>query len=325
LLFRLTAFFNLNRTFAAMSQKRIISLLPAATEIVCALGLKNHLVGRSHECSSPDTIINIPVCSSAKVISGSSSQEIDEYVKDMLSDALSIYTVDRDKIKSLEPTHIITQGQCDVCAVSLKDVQSSLQDVLRNNVEVISLNPRTLGDVFSDIALLADKLGVRESGELFIEELRERCDLIHHKLKFVEQRPTVACLEWLSPLMTAGHWTPELIEIAGGKPVSTKNGSHSAYIDFSALKVADPEVIVVAPCGFTMERTLQEINLLLDLEGWTDLQAVKNNRVYLADGNQYFNRSSQKVVDTVELLAEIIHPRQFFFGYEGKGWLRFSV
>ena len=151
---KLTAFFILNSTFAGMSDKKIISLLPAATEIVCGLGLKNQLVGRSHECDSPESIIDLPVCSSAKFVSGSSSSEIDQQVRDILSDALSIYTIDKEKVKDLDPAVIITQAQCEVCAVSLKDVEETLQEVLENNVEVISLNPRILSDIFDEIVLI---------------------------------------------------------------------------------------------------------------------------------------------------------------------------
>lgn len=308
-----------------MRERNIISLLPAATEIVCALGLKDQLVGRSHECDSPESIINLPICSSAKFISGSSSKEIDQQVKDILSDALSIYDIDKELVKRLSPAIIITQAQCEVCAVSLKDVEATLKELLDQHVEVISLNPRNLADIFNEIKIIAEKLGVRERGEAFLDELHERCDLIHHKLKFVDQRPTVICIEWLSPLMTAGNWTPELIEMAGGIPLLSESGHHSGYTEFINIQNADPDIIVIAPCGFPLERTLQEINLLLDLPGWDELKAVKTNRVYIADGNHYFNRSSQKVVDTAELLAEIIHPKQFVFGYEGKGWLKFSI
>lgn len=307
-----------------MSDKKIISLLPAATEIVCALGLKDQLIGRSHECDSPETVLELPVCSSAKLISGASSLEIDKQIKEILSDALSIYTIDKERIKDLHPTVIITQSQCEVCAVALKDVEGILQEMLDGNVELISLNPRALSDIFSEILLLAEKLGVSDTGQAFVAELQERCDLIQHKLKFVGHRPTVICIEWLSPLMTAGNWTPELIQIAGGTSLLSENGKHSGSIEFSAIQAADPDIIVIAPCGFPLDRTLQEINLLFDLPGWNDLKAVKNNNVFIADGNQYFNRSSQKVVDTIELLAEIIHPKQFVFGYEGRGWLRFS-
>lgn len=307
-----------------MPDKRIISLLPAATEIVCALGLESQLVGRSHECDAPESITNLPVCSSAKFISGASSAMIDKQVKEILADALSIYSIDKEQIKALNPSVIITQAQCEVCAVSLKDVEETLQDMLENNVEVISLSPNTLSNILDEIIVIAQKLGVKQAGEELVEELNERCELIHHKLKFVELRPTVVCIEWLSPLMTAGNWTPELIEKAGGTPLLAENGKHSGYINFSAIQTANPDIIVIAPCGFPMDRTLQEINLLLELPGWSDLAAVKYDRVFVADGNHYFNRSSQKVVDTIELLAEIIHPKQFVFGYEGKGWLKFT-
>ncbi len=310
--------------FGNMPDKRIISLLPAATEIVCALGLKDQLVGRSHECDLPLSIVDLPICSTAKFMSGSSSAEIDTQVKSILSESLSIYTIDKGALKSLDPTVIITQAQCEVCAVSLKDVEEALRDILNTDTEIISLNPHCLSDIFSEIMMLAERLDVKSNGETLVEELQERCDLIHHKLKFVEQRPSVVCIEWLSPLMAAGNWTPELIQIAGGVSLLAENGKHSGYIHFAQIQAANPDVIVIAPCGFAMDRTLQEINLLLDLPGWAELNAVRNNRVYIADGNHYFNRSSQKVVDTIELLAEIIHPKQFVFGYEGKGWLRFS-
>ena len=168
----LTAFFILYCTFAQMTEKKIISLLPAATEIVCALGLKDQLVGRSHECDSPESMVELPVCSSAKFVSGSSSLEIDKQVKEILTDALSIYTIDKEKIKELGPTVIITQSQCEVCAVSLKDVEGSLQEMLDSKVEVISLNPKVLSDIFREILLLAEKLGVAEAGQAFVEELQ---------------------------------------------------------------------------------------------------------------------------------------------------------
>lgn len=307
-----------------MSERKIISLLPAATEIICALGLQSQLVGRSHECDLPKDVSSLPVCSSARFVSGSSSSEIDQQVKATLADALSLYTVNTEQIKLLNPNVIVTQSQCDVCAVSLKDVESSLQKVLENDVEVISLNPLTLNDVFNEIKSLAQKLGVKENGEALVEELQERCGLIHHKLKFIEQKPTVVCIEWLSPLMTAGNWTPELIEIAGGIPLLSEKGKHSGYVEFDEILRTNPDIIVIAPCGFPLSRTLQEISLLLNLPGWSELSAVKNNEVYIADGNQYFNRSSQKLVDTIEILAEIINPKQFIFGHEGKNWLRFS-
>jgi iron complex transport system substrate-binding protein len=308
-----------------MSSKKIVTLLAAGTEIVYALGLEDQLVGVSHECDYPDGVKELPVCSTAVDMDGASSKEIDATVKRNLSDALSIYNVDRDKIKDLQPDVIITQTQCEVCAVSLKDVEEALCGLLAKDAEIISLSPNTLADILNDIKAVAEKLVEPERGEKVLEELEERISLIRHKLKFIENRPKVACLEWIEPLMIAGNWTPELIEIAGGAPVLAKNGVHSPYINPEALLEANPDIIVVAACGFSIERTLQEVGLLMALPGWSELSAVKNNRFYVADGNHYFNRSGPRIVDTIEILAEIINPKQFVFGYEGKGWLKFEI
>lgn len=300
-------------------------MLPAATEIVCALGLEHRLVGRSHECDYPESVQALPVCSSAKFISGPDSAAINKQIKDILSGALSIYELNKERFRELHPEVVITQAQCEVCAVSLKDVENALKNVLQSGVEIISLEPQGLEDVLRDIETVAHLLEVPERGKDLAEALRERINLVKHKLKFQEHRPTIACIEWLSPLMIAGNWTPEMVDIAGGVPVLTQAGKHSAFIDPELLQKADPEIILIIPCGFSMERTLSEITVLLDLRGWYDLAAVKNNRIYIADGNQYFNRSGPRLIDSIEILAEIIHPRQFVFGYEGKGWMKFDI
>ncbi len=306
-----------------MQDKKIISLLPAATEIICALGLEQQLIGRSHECDYPESIKDLPVCSSAKFLPGSSSEEIDRQVKEILSDSLSIYTIDKDLIKSLAPDIIITQAQCEVCAVSLKDVEFALQDLIHKDCRIISLEPHGLSDIYRDIRHLSDQLGAGSAGADLLERSEERINIIRHKLKFITDKPRVACIEWLSPLMIAGNWTPEIIEIAGGIPVLAEKNKHSGYVDFEDIRKEDPDIIVLLPCGFSVERTLQEINLLLELPGWKELKAVQENRIYIADGNQYFNRSGPRITDSIEIMAEIINPKQFVFGYEGEGWLRF--
>ena len=308
-----------------MSDLKIISLLPAATEIVCALGLEDQLIGRSHECDFPESVRILPVCSSAKFISGSDSAEIDRQVKEILTDALSIYTIDRQIIRQLNPDVIITQAQCEVCAVSLKDVEVALEGLLEKECKIISLQPNVLSDVHNEIMYIADMLGVSAHGYSLLERAEERINIVRHKLKFLLEKPKVACIEWLAPLMIAGNWTPELIQIAGGDPVLAVNGKHSPFVDFSDIQKVDPDIIILMPCGFSIPRTIHEINLLLELPGWQDLKAVKNNRIYIADGNQYFNRSGPRLTDSIEILAEIINPKQFVFGYEGEGWLRFNV
>ncbi len=308
-----------------LNQKRIISLLAAGTEIVCALGLEAQLVGRSHECDYPESILNLPVCSEAMINPSVDSAAIDRQVKGTLTDALSFYHVDRELIKQLKPDVIITQTQCAVCAVSFNDVKEALKDLLDYPVEIISLEPDSLNAVFTDIKTVSEVLGVPERGADLLDRMQERMDLIRHKLKFISQKPTVACIEWIEPLMMAGNWTPEMVEIAGGQAVLAQSGKHSTAIEWTDFVQADPEIIVVMPCGFGIERTLKEMDTLLQQPYFQELQAVKNNQLFIADGNQYFNRSGPRIVDSVEILAEIINPKQFVFGYEGEGWIRFSV
>src|SRR3569833_3128469 len=230
-----------------MSSQRIISLLPAATEIVCALGREDNLVGRSHECDFPLSVKQLPVCSDANIPDDLSSIDIDKKVKELLYDALSIYTVNREKIKELAPDVVITQAQCEVCAVSLEDVEAALKDYLDKQAQIISLQPNSLDDIFNDIGQVALALGVVENGKRLIEDLQERVDIIRHKLKFIENKPTVACIEWLEPLMISGNWVPELVSIAGGSPVLAQAGKHSPFVQWSDIQQADPDIILVMP------------------------------------------------------------------------------
>ena len=304
---------------------KIVSLLPAATEIVCALGLEKNLVGRSHECDFPESVKQLPVCSEANFPDGLSSSAIDVKVKEILADALSVYTVNREQVKQLAPDLVITQAQCEVCAVSLTEVEQALENYLDKEACIISLQPNSLNDIFNDIKTIATALNVIQKGDALLEELNERVDIIRHKLKFSESKPTVACIEWLEPMMLSGNWIPGLVNIAGGVSIIAEQGKHSPYINWEDIRLNDPEILIVMPCGFPIERTLKEIDLLLQLPGFTELRAVKNNRVYIADGNQYFNRPGPRIVDSIEILAEIIHPKQFIFGYEGEGWIKFAL
>jgi iron complex transport system substrate-binding protein len=308
-----------------MPSPKIISLLPAATEIVCALGFEKNLVARSHECDFPPSVKQLPVCSEANFPDNLNSLAIDKKVKQLLNDALSVYTVNREKIKELAPDVVITQAQCEVCAVSLKGIEDALENYLDKQARIISLQPNSLEDVFSNIIEVATALNAREKGDKLIEDLQERVDIVRHKLKFIENKPTVACIEWLEPMIVSGNWVPELVDIAGGTSILADAGKHSPFIQWIDIRLQDPEIIIVMPCGFSIERTLKEMDLLLQLPGLAELQAVKNNRLYIADGNQYFNRSGPRLVDSIEILAEIISPKQFIFGYEGDGWIRFSL
>ena len=306
-----------------MSDHRILSLLPAATEIVCALGFEKQLVGRSHECDFPETVRQLPICSEANFPDNLSSADIDKKVKDLLFNALSIYTINRKLIKELAPDIVITQAQCEVCAVSLDEVESALNDDLDSAAKIISLQPNSLGDIYNNIREIAAALDA--DAEQLIEELDERVGIIRHKLKYIETKPSIACIEWLEPLMVSGNWIPELVSIAGGSSVLAEPGKHSPFVQWADIQQADPDIILLMPCGFSIERTIKEIHLLLQLPGFADLKAIKNNRLYIADGNQYFNRPGPRIVDSIEILAEIINPKQFIFGYEGNGWVKFSV
>ncbi|WP_240534693.1 cobalamin-binding protein [Pedobacter aquae] len=305
--------------------KRIISLLPAATEIICALGLEENLVGRSHECDFPVSIQHLPICSDAKFTSTGSSKEIDQQVKEILSDSLSIYKIDKALIQELKPDIIITQAQCDVCAVSLKDVEEALADFIGHQTQIISLEPKVLNDVFDDIRKIATATDTMLAAEALIEDLEERKDIIKHKLKFFNEKPKVACIEWLEPVMVSGNWIPELVEIAGGTSLLAQNSEHSPFVSWDEIAEANPDIMIIMPCGFSISRTMQELNVLLSQPQWSQLQAVKNNKIYIADGNHYFNRSGPRLVDSIEILAEIITPKYFNFGYEGNAWLKFDV
>jgi len=289
------------------------------------LGLEKNLVGRSHECDYPESVKQLPACSEANFADNLSSPAIDVKVKEILADALSVYTLNRELIKQLAPDVVITQAQCEVCAVSLKDVEEALENYLDKEARIISLQPNSLDDIFNDVKLVANALNVTEAGTGLLELLNERVDIIRHKLKFSGDRPTVACIEWLEPLMLSGNWVPELVTIAGGISVLTEPGKYSPCVQWDDIRLNDPGILIVMPCGFSIERTLKEIDILLQLPGFGELKAVKNKQVYIADGNQYFNRPGPRIVDSIEILAEIINPKQFVFGYEGKGWIKFDL
>ena len=303
-----------------MAEPRIISLIASATEIVTALGMADRLVGRSHECDFPPSVLSLPVCSSSKVDAAAPSRDIDRQVREIVGDALSVCRVDGQLLDELAPTVIVTQTQCEVCAVSLRDVEEAVCEVVRSQPQIVPLAPMSLGDVFADIEVVARALGIPARGERLVRDLKERLETLGADTRGLEERPRVACIEWIDPPMHAGNWVPELVEIAGGAAVAGDPGRHSGYFEFEELLAADPEVIAVMPCGFDIPRTRQEMPALASCPGWHDLQAVRDGRVFLTDGNQYFNRPGPRVVESAEILAELLHPDAFDFGHRGSGW-----
>ena len=300
---------------------RIVSLIPGATEIVCALGFENQLVGRSHECDYPRGIERLPVCSEPNFMPGS-SHEIDRYVRTMVHQALSIYHIDNDLLKELQPDLIITQSQCEVCAVSLDDVERATCEWLDVDAHIVSLEPNGLEDVFDDIQRVASALDVPERGSQQIQTMRQCMADITARTHTLAKRPTVACLEWLDPLMSSGNWMPTLVEMAGGVNLFGEPDLHSPRLTWEEVQDSDPDVIICLPCGFSIERGKQDLPILRAKPGWNDLRAVREGRVYLTDGHQYFNRPGPRLVDSLEILTEILHPDYFHFGHEGVGWQR---
>ena len=301
---------------------RIVSLIASSTEIICALGFKNSIVGRSHECDFPPEIKSLPVCTSPKFQVDGTSYEIDQRVKAILQEALSVYRVSAESLEALKPDIIVTQTQCEVCAVSFRDVEEALRECTGLQTKIVSLNTNCLEDLWADIRRVADALGASEKAESLIEELQGRMQTIEDKAKTAANRPSVACIEWIEPLMSAGNWMPELVEMAGGKNLFGEAGKHSPWMTWEGLVEKDPDYIFVLPCGFDIPRTLTEMPLLTERPEWWGLKAVKDERVFVLDGNQYFNRPGPRLVESLEIIAEILHPEIFEFGYEDNGWVR---
>lgn len=300
---------------------RIVSLIASSTEIVHALGLQSFMVGRSHECDFPESVKALPVCTGPKFNVDGTSAEIDERVRRIVSESLSVYRVDAEILNELQPSHIITQSQCEVCAVSLKDVEQAVCNVVSSSPQVISLQPDSLEDVFTDIKLVGDALGAADKADQLILTLRARIEAIRARAARLERR-TVAFIEWIEPLMAGGNWMPTIIEMAGGRNLFGIADKHSPSMSKKQLEQSNPDVIIVAPCGFDIARTMQETHLLGEFPFWKNLACVQSGNVFVADGNQYFNRPGPRLVESLEILAETIHPESFNFGHEGSGWVR---
>ncbi|MBD2447602.1 cobalamin-binding protein [Nostoc sp. FACHB-152] len=299
---------------------RIVSLIPSATEILAVLGLTNAIVGRSHECDYPPEIQNLPVCTAARFNTDAPSSEIHDKVNDLLQSALSIYEIKTDVLKQLQPTHILTQDQCDVCAVSLQEVEKAVAHLVPTAPKIISLQPQVLKDVCADIERVSNIFDV-DSVQV-LENLEARVKICQQKIQGLSltELPTVACIEWTDPLMTAANWIPELVNLAGGQSMFSVIGEPSAQLDWDTLIASNPDIIVFMPCGFALSRTRQDAELLTQRSEWQKLHATQTGRVYITDGNSYFNRPGPRLVDSLEILAEILHPEIFDYGYKGTAW-----
>jgi len=297
---------------------RIVSLLASATELSCALGLGERLVGRSHECDFPAWVRDLPEVSRPTFDIHGSSREIDELVRSRLREGAPLYQVDEALLLELAPDVVLTQTHCEVCAVSPGDIAHATPAKL-TRTPLVALRGGSLAEILHSFEEVAAVLGRVAAGATLVAELHDKLARVRQRSERLA-RPRIACLEWIEPPFAMGNWGPELVEIAGGHNVLGQTGVHSTTLPFQAVLDADPDVLLVAPCGFGLARASQEMHLVTEQPGFYDLRAAKAGRVYVADGNLYFNRSSPSLFETPEILAEMLHPAEFEPRHEGLAW-----
>jgi iron complex transport system substrate-binding protein len=294
-----------------------VSLLASATEIVCGLGAQDTLVGRSHECDNPEWVRKLPACTSPAFDVNVSSREIDAEVRRRLAAGEPLYHVASNLIRELRPDLLITQAHCQVCAVTPDDVQRA--GCSSPAAQVIALTAGTVQGIFDGITIVAAALHCVQGGTNLVARMRRQMDdvtaAVHNR-----PAPTVVMLEWTSPIFSMGNWGPELVAAANGKALLAEPGRHSCAIPWEQVRKADPDYLIIAPCGYDLERTCRELPILEAYPGWSQLRAVKAGRVALADGNKYFNRSGTTIVETVEIIAEILHGSGANQHWRGKAW-----
>jgi iron complex transport system substrate-binding protein len=296
---------------------RIVSLLASATEIVCALGAGEMLVGRSHECDNPDWVRQLPACSSPAFDIAVSSAEIDAEVRRRLRSGQPLYHIDAELIRELHADLLITQSHCNVCAVTPDDIERSGACVPA--AHQVALSASSLEEIFQGILRIGQALDLEDRAEAVVWGERERLDAVREKVARLS-RPTVVLLEWTDPIFAMGNWGPELVEIANGDLMLGKKGEYSAAIPAEQLRHADPEYLIVAPCGFNLERSLQEQSVLERYPWWRELRSVRNGNVAFADGNLFFNRSGMTISRTAEIISEILHGLPVDGKTEGVHW-----
>ena len=291
---------------------RVVSLLPAATEIIAFLGQLDALVGVSHECDWPPGLPpDLPRLTEPRVDASQSSGEIDAAIREVVGEGLSVYDLDVDRLVELEPDVVITQSQCSVCAVELDQVESALDEAVGGEVEIVSLAPASLGDILDNIVEVADALGCRADGITRRRKLARKFDRAVGAVPLEEKKrnaPEVCFIEWLDPLMVAGHWIPEMVDRAGGRYSLVEAGEPSRTVEFDEIRELDPEVIVIAPCGMGTIEMREDLHHLTDRDGWSEMQAVGRARVHPVDGQDYFNRPGPRILDSLSILVRLLWP-----------------
>lgn len=302
--------------------RRIVSLLASATEIVCALGLGDELVGRSHECDNPEWVKRLPCVSRPLFDVTGSSADIDARVRARLHAGQPLYGVDDALLVELAPNFVVTQTHCEVCAVSPADLaHGTPARLVKNEVIALGAGLGTLDGIFDGVMTLAAALGRADRGRDLVSECRARLQALAERTRALDH-PSVVCLEWVDPPFAMGNWGPELVELAGGRCLLGTPGAHSTTTPWDNVLQADPDVLVIAPCGYDLDRALAERPLLENKPRWNDLRAVESARVFFADGNRFFNRSGTSVVDSAEMLAEMLHSDALVGGATRAAWRR---
>jgi iron complex transport system substrate-binding protein len=286
---------------------RIVSLLPSATEIICSLGLEEQLVGVTHECDYPRSVLKLPKVTKTLVPTNVSSAEIDSLVRERLGAQSALYSLDMQALEALRPDLIVTQALCDVCAVAEEEVKNAAC-ALPGMPRVVNLEPETLGEVLDCIGTVGAATGNEAKAREVVASLQRRIDAVIARGRATTRRPRIALLEWLDPPFSTGHWNPELIRLAGGVDGLGREGQKSVTLKWDQVVAWNPEVVLISCCGFTAERTMDEVHVLREVDGWNDLPAVRDGRVYVTDGSSYFSRPGPRLVDSLELLAHVIHP-----------------
>ncbi len=286
---------------------RIVSLLPSATEMICALGLEDQLVGITHECDYPPSVQRLPKVTRTLIPSKASSAEIDRLVREQLQTRQALYTLNLPVLEALQPDLIVTQGLCDVCAVAEDEVRAAAC-TLPGGPRVINLEPQTLSEVLASIRQVATAVGVDRYADEVISGLTARVETVVARSAAVQRRPRVALLEWLDPPFSCGHWSPELVRLAGGLEGLGYEGTPSRTLRWDEVLAWQPEVVFIACCGFSIERTLCDLPALQRVPGWQDVPAVRSGRVYVTNGSHYFSRPGPRLVDSLEILAHTLHP-----------------
>ncbi len=294
------------------SALRIVSLLPAASEIVCALGCEAQLVGVSHECDYPPSLRSIPVLTRSKLPLLGTSQKIDFDVRDILRRALAIYDIDSVALQRAAPDVIVTQDLCEVCAIPFGDVQRAVREFLPRT-RLVNLRPTRLADLWSNIDEVAAALGVSERAKPLIEQLQQRLAKISQRARSLASRRQVLTIEWIDPLMVGGLWMPELVEIAGARALVTKAGEHAPTLSRAALRELSPapDMVLFKPCGMRLEQSRLELDAMRELLLEQSWPALTTGNVFLADGNAFFNRPGPRLVESAEILAALAHPEEF--------------